>query len=307
MGMQRHEPHTDQEIRPLFNAAGLEPLVSHATAGRWRCRCLLCGAVSDTTTVRNVKRKTRHGCQQCAGKQRRLRHVDAVAVMAAADLEPLESYPGHAGALWRCRCLLCGADVAARYSVVGQGGGCCQTCGDAGTSQTSRERKSESAVACVVAAGYSPLVAYPGSLVRWPAIHDRCGREVSILHSTIRQGGGCCTACAQFGLDRTAPAIVYLFKFDRLGAVKVGVSNDRHNRLAKHRRQGGELIAAWNVATGAEAERIENAILFDFWRDECDAPEGCTPDELPDGYTETAPSAWPGVEGTAARIEALVA
>ena len=58
--------------------------------------------------------------------------ADAVAMMLAANLEPLEPYPRSALKPWRCRCLTCMRDVTPTYATVQQGNGGCKYCAEHG-------------------------------------------------------------------------------------------------------------------------------------------------------------------------------
>ncbi len=91
-------------------------------------------------------------------------------------------------------------------------------------------------------------------------------------------------------------------------AAKVGVTTtaSRTDRLDRHTQEGWQLIQTWDVATGADAEDIETSILR-WWRDDLEAPEAMTPDDMPQGgYTETAPLVLVDLDETVARIQAEV-
>ncbi|MCJ8505264.1 hypothetical protein MRU69_10385 [Kocuria flava] len=117
------------EAAALMRIAGLEPLepfpgVDHP----WRCRHARCGGeVSPTYT--NTKRGQR-GCRPCAAQEASARLLmpepDARAIMNAADLEPVEPYPGS-GKPWRCR-HSCGMTVTPTLNNVAQGLGICRYC-----------------------------------------------------------------------------------------------------------------------------------------------------------------------------------
>ena len=52
----------------------------------------------------------------------------AAAIMRAADLEPIEPYPGS-GRPWLCICMVCGTEVSPRLNGIRQGQGGCIDCG----------------------------------------------------------------------------------------------------------------------------------------------------------------------------------
>lgn len=66
------------------------------------------------------------------------------------------------------------------------------------------------------------------------------------------------------GMRPDAPALVYLVAHTGFGAVKVGVSEPAGSRIAHHRRQGWQLVAAFLVTARAAAS-IETDIL-NSWR-----------------------------------------
>jgi hypothetical protein len=66
------------------------------------------------------------------------------------------------------------------------------------------------------------------------------------------------------GMSPDAPALVYLVAHTGFGAVKVGVSEPAGSRIAHHRRQGWQLVAAFLV-TARAAAAIEADIL-NGWR-----------------------------------------
>ena len=90
--------------------------------------------------------------------------------------------------------------------------------------------------------------------------------------------------CSSRGFDGTKSAVVYLFRHDGHGALKVGITNDRIERLIQHEREGWSLVDMWSFDVGADARYVEVAVL-DSWSD---YEYGVTEDEMPQaGYTET--------------------
>ncbi|WP_371578071.1 hypothetical protein [Streptomyces sp. NBC_01314] len=121
---------------------------------------------------------------------------EAVAVMRAAGLEPLEPYPG-ANVAWNSRCVKNAHQVAPTFTSVrvGASGGC-RHCGRLAAGERRRAAGREQAEADMRAAGFEPLEPYPGSRVRWSCRHIVCGRTVHPRLFGIRAGKGGCRACA---------------------------------------------------------------------------------------------------------------
>ncbi|MFD9053468.1 hypothetical protein [Streptomyces zaomyceticus] len=110
-------------------------------------------------------------------------------IMRAADLEPLEPYPGSS-APWKCRHTTCGREVTPRLSNVTNGQRGCVHC-------SGRARLDPEAAAAVMrAAGLEPLAPYPGSDRKWRCRHVDCGREVTPTYVRINSGAGPCRWCA---------------------------------------------------------------------------------------------------------------
>lgn len=88
------------------------------------------------------------------------------------------------------------------------------------------------------------------------------------------------------GMRPDAPALVYLVAHTGFGAVKVGVSEPAGSRIAHHRRQGWQLVAAFLVTARAAAS-IEADILNGWRRAGLRAVLGAA--QMPQGgWTETA-------------------
>jgi hypothetical protein len=114
---------TNEAASVVMRAADLEPLVVYpGSKTSWLCRCTICDR-EVTPTYSNVKKGG--GCGWCAGQ--RVDLSEAVAMMRAADLEPLVVYPG-AKTPWLCRCMICDREVTPRYNDVKQRRGGCGWC-----------------------------------------------------------------------------------------------------------------------------------------------------------------------------------
>jgi hypothetical protein len=122
--------------------------------------------------------------------------------------------------------------------------------------------------------------------------------------------GGGCQSCSLRGFDPAAPGCVYIvFHLDLL-AQKVGIAaHDRRrtDRLRQHERYGWVIHGTWEFAVGADAQKVETAVLR-WWRNELEAPQALTNEDMPqNGSTETAWLSDVNVNETTAFIERLVA
>jgi hypothetical protein len=101
---------------------------------------------------------------------------EAKELMLAANLKPLEAYPGGANP-WKCKCLVCGKTVNARLKIVKRGGGGCKFCGrvKAGLSKRISEKD---AIKIMKSVGLIPLEPYTGSNKAWKARCKKCKKIV---------------------------------------------------------------------------------------------------------------------------------
>lgn len=133
--------------------------------------------------------------------------------MRVAGWEPLEPYPGSHYP-WRCRCTGCGKEGTPRLHDVGKTK-CCRTC-------SGRERvTSDKAEKAMLAAGWRPLVPFPGPGARWACTCMRCGFESSPSYTVTNSGKSRCRICSQravgrLRLQKNEPAAVKIMRDARL-------------------------------------------------------------------------------------------
>ncbi len=123
--------------------------------------------------------------------------AEAIEVMRAAGLEPLERYE-NVMTPWRSQCQTCGNQVTPSLSNIKKGQGGCIWC-------AKRAVDPHAAVETMRSAGLEPLVAYPGMHMPWPSTCQRCHRTVSPRYGAVRRGGGC-RYCNDTAIDPTAAA-----------------------------------------------------------------------------------------------------
>jgi predicted GIY-YIG superfamily endonuclease len=141
----------------------------------------------------------------------------------------------------------------------------------------------DEAASVMRAANLEPLEPYPGVKVPWRARCQTCGEEVAPHFSTVQNGGGC-RYCAPYGIDLKKPSSVYLLRHNHHEALKVGITNDRVERLIEHERQGWSLIDLWSFDSGRDAQNVEQTVIAAWNQFEY----AVTAEEMPQrGYTET--------------------
>ncbi|MFD6967418.1 hypothetical protein [Streptomyces sp. NPDC059949] len=181
-----------------MRAAGLEPLVPYPGVDTpWPVLCLACGT-QNTPTLGSIRRG-QGGCRPCGRRKANaaIRHDARAAeqVMRAADLEPLEPYPGTAFP-WKSRCTRCGAVVAPRLgSLTGRSRPGCKPCADRANGVASRHDE-DLAVAEMRERGFEPQEPYRGVKYAWRCLCHGCGTITSPTFGSILAGQSGCRRCA---------------------------------------------------------------------------------------------------------------
>lgn len=121
--------------------------------------------------------------------------VEAERIMRAAGCIPLVPYPGSS-VPWQCMHGPCGEEIAPLFSNVQKRGTACRKCGAVARGVTRRAGLAASAVATMRAAGFEPLVPYPGSDRPWRSLHESCGEIRTPTLNSIRQHGTACRLCS---------------------------------------------------------------------------------------------------------------
>ena len=98
--------------------------------------------------------------------------------------------------------------------------------------------------------------------VAYDATCARCGAQRRVSVQTLTSGAPACLRCDGQHLDPAAPHRVYLFAFDALQAVKVGLTHCADDtRLRQHTAAGGRLLGCVQVTDRAAAALLERVVL----------------------------------------------
>lgn len=117
-----------EEAREIMTLAGFIPLTPYdGKQKKWEAKCVQCGKVSFPTLNNVTSRKSK--CIYCKGGK--VDPEDAVKVMLASNLEPLEAYV-DSKKKWKSRCLKCGQVVYPKYNGIQNGRGGCTSCAPRG-------------------------------------------------------------------------------------------------------------------------------------------------------------------------------
>ncbi len=118
---------------------------------------------------------------------KKLSFDEAASIMRAAQLEPLEEYPGNK-ARWRCKCLQCGQIVSPSLGSVRNNGGGCRKCGLSKASKA-RLANEQEAIDFMTMSGAIPLEPYSGSNKPWLCRCITCEREITPTLGNVKNNG----------------------------------------------------------------------------------------------------------------------
>ena len=208
VGKQEWDPAVAEE---MVRAIGLEPLepFSGRVSRPWPCRCTQCGK-EVAPTFSNVRDGRTQGCSHCrfakAIKTKQVPEQEAVAVMVAGGLTPLDPYLGSARAPWRCQCMQCGAEVTSSLSKVRAGKGC-RSCSlrAAWAYRSPRVSKwnEETASELALQRDLEPLEPFVSLYAPWKLRCTRCGQETNTTLNRLRRTKRevRCVGCKPYGPD----------------------------------------------------------------------------------------------------------
>ena len=126
---------------------------------------------------------------------RKLTFNQAAKIMKAADLEPLEDYPGNKEK-WKCKCLKCGKTVFPSLGSARRNGGGCKDCGIK-LSADSRRNSEKDVVKIMKNAGALPLEPYSNSKKPWLCRCLTCKKEITPTFGNVRNGTKPCAYCSK--------------------------------------------------------------------------------------------------------------
>ena len=182
---KRKQLTPDDQAIAFFKSKGFTPITQYPGANRpWKSKCIKCGEI---TAPHYNRVKSGTGCGVCAGKI--VPPARAVAEMKAANLEPLELYPGTK-TKWKCKCLKCGEIVHPKYGDIKQGDGGCKYCGG-------HYVDPEIVFKTMIAKGANPQTPYKNSGARWHCICQICKRDIYPSWDSVREGRTPCAYCAR--------------------------------------------------------------------------------------------------------------
>lgn len=237
--------HIDDALK-IIKAAKLKPLENFPGAKKpWKCECLICG---DTVSPTFSSVKQGGGCKFCArkkvGQAIRIKANEAIKIMKAAGLQPLEPYFSSSSP-WKCKCIKCKKIVTPRLSMVKSKNSGCAYCAGKRVDIADAEKVFRKN-------GLEPLIPYPGNKTPWKSIHKKCGKEVSPTYQAIAdRGQGPCKFCAGVAVDPTDAYALFLSK--DLKPLEPYSGDSKMPWRAIHKPCGNEVSPTYNIIQRGES------------------------------------------------------
>ncbi len=179
----------------------LEPFTSTKTP--WKSRHVVCGNI--VSPKLGLVSSLGGGCWECRNSKLRIPEAEAIAILTAKNLKPLEPYTS-AITKWNCECLVCGSNCNPKLNQLKSGQGGCIRCGIKNRahpiSRHSKSRKPKyseaEALEILHGVGRTELESYPGLSKRiWRSRCNACGTEGSPTLGTLLSKGNSCKICGR--------------------------------------------------------------------------------------------------------------
>jgi recombinational DNA repair protein (RecF pathway) len=266
-----------EQAHALMSSRDLVPLTEFPGANMpWLCIHSVCEKEVSPTYA--SIRSGQGGCIYCSG-----RHVDkdeAREIVINLGFTPVEEYQPQKR--WKVIHEICGTEIELDYRYAKRTGRGCITC--SGLTPVTQEEVN----LLFESRGFKAIGQIVNSRNPIQAIHNVCGREVSLRYGEVKRGRGC-KFCQVGGINLSLPGFIYVMTNEELSAVKVGIGGEssRLNRINQHKKYGWTLYKRMNLHTAEEAYEIEQAVIS-WLRLDLGLPVFLTGQEMPQGgHTET--------------------
>jgi hypothetical protein len=180
-----NEPITQERAISFFRSKGLEPLEDFKGPHLpWKSIHKACGR--KVAPRWSSIQQGNSGCVYCSGKKVDLADVREICKKNNLKLlSPFEAANKPLNALHKS----CGNKVKPTYSALRSGQGPCSYCAKKMVSE-------KEAQLLLTKNNYKPLEDFPGGSKPWKTIHEKCGSQVSVTATYLRNGGKGCAFCA---------------------------------------------------------------------------------------------------------------
>jgi len=193
---------TQEEATRRMRLLGFEPLEAFtSTKTPWKSRHIVCGNV--VSPKLGLVSSLGGGCWECRNSKIRIPEAEAIAILTAKNLKPLEAYKS-AITKWNCECLVCGSNCKPKLNDLKSGQGGCRRCGIKNRARPIvrrgkvRKPKYSGAEALEIlhGVGRTELKPYPGLSKRtWRSRCNTCGTEGSPTLGALLSKGNSCITC----------------------------------------------------------------------------------------------------------------
>jgi hypothetical protein len=185
-GANRHSIEVLHDFAESFGGSVLsDEYKGRNSSYEWRCKA---GHVF-SGGFNNMKHRNVF-CPTCEDRQVKnpVDETEAFSLFRTMHLEPLEEYDGKRKFI-KVRCTVCSAESKQNFMNLAQEMPPCKNC--------ERLRKSEEAVAVMLAAGVRPLEPYVNVTTKWLCECLTCHKQVTPTYVNVKRGGGPCIFCGR--------------------------------------------------------------------------------------------------------------
>ena len=180
-----NEPITQEKAFKFFRSKGLEPLEKFKGPHHpWKSIHKDCGRKVSPRWA--SVQQGNSGCAYCSGNK--VDKKDVMKICKQNNLKLLSPFEKSDAPL-RAIHLPCGNAVTPTYSALRAGQGPCIKC-----SRNVIDEKE--GLEILQAKGFKPLENFPGGSNPWKVIHNKCGSELRVIATYLRNGGKGCAFCA---------------------------------------------------------------------------------------------------------------
>jgi len=185
---------SENEARKVFIKAGLKPLEPFVdTRHKWKSVCTRCGAIVNPRY--SAIQQGQKGCRACFVESQRLKKTDVNAILKLENLI-LESEYINSKLPIQVRCIHCETQFTTQMSRIRSMKNQCPNCFDRKIYQEGTRKaivNLDEINAFLSTKNLVPIESFPGVSKRWKCLHQKCGKEVSILLKGLRKtnGDGC--------------------------------------------------------------------------------------------------------------------
>jgi hypothetical protein len=189
-GDKRHRL-SENEARKVFIRAGLEPLEPFVnTRQKWKSSCSRCGSIVNPRY--SAIQQGQKGCRACFADSQRLSSIDVAATLKAEYLIIRSKYVNSKLPI-EVMCIKCGTEFTTQMNRLRNRKDQCPNCFGRQTYKKGNRKihvNLDEINEFLRIKNLRPIEPFPGVTRRWKCVHEKCGKEVSILLKGLRSSNG---------------------------------------------------------------------------------------------------------------------